>query len=192
MRRLALAIAILLPIGCATIPTANLEDERIAESLEEVRAFADAVTRAYNVPPVRVVMTGDRGGNWNPIALIRVNRAVLTAPLPYRDTHVAMLLAHSTQPAETPMSEPHLKEITRRALARATVTAVDILTTVKGLPLPVAVKNVHAALAAHAATIAKNPTAIATNEPHPCDQLFAFMLEFPKEPFDRVAACPER
>lgn len=184
MRWLPLAAAALVCAGCATFTPA--EDE----SLVEIQAFVDAVARAYQFQPVKVVAhDSDVSKSRTGIRQIDVARSILTAPLPVRDVRVARLLGFFVVQPPEPMSEPQEEAINRRAYPEANVAAVDILARVKGLPQAIAIKAVHEYLASLAQGVTEKRLGWAARIPHPCEQLRALVLAFPQASLDSTPWC---
>ena len=187
MRELSLAVVVLVSAGCATVTPLH------EESLAEVQSFADEVSRVYQFPPVQMAV-GDKPEGYYRIRVLKVTPAILDAPLPVRDVAVALLLAFwLIQPPE-PMSEPQEVEINRRAYPEMNVAAVNILARVKGLPEGIAVRGVHAYLAAQADGLAEKRLSWRRTVPHPCDQLKKFIVDSGvrlgrKYPLDLPASC---
>lgn len=182
MRRRALLAALVLCAGCASMTPAD------EESLAEAQAFSEAVTREYQIAPLRIV-PGTVSGSLAGFRQINVSPALLSAPLPVRDAHVARLIAFWIVEPPDARSEPHEETINRRLYPAANVVAVNVLTRVKGLPQSIAVATVHSLLLAQVEAFAENRGAFPPRFPHPCEQLRAFVLHFREHELDGAPGC---
>jgi len=184
LRIATLSTVLLACAGCAVALTPAEED-----SLAEVQAFADATTRAYKVRSVKIALGGEATVIYAEFGVMSVGRATLTAPLAVRDASIALMLGFAVLPEAPPTSAGRAEAANRTRYPERNAAAVDILTNVKGLPIRVAVHEIHESLAALAQAVKNKQVSVSPQVPHPCEQMQAFVRRFARYQLEGAPAC---
>ncbi len=176
--RIALALALLLLAGCATLtPTQE-------ESLAEVRALTNETARAYGRPPIHLLVShnpqaapGSYSGGF-----FSVSALSLTSP--FRDAIVAHELAHYVLGHEAPLRGSTTVERERDYQQReldANAKAVEILTRVAGMSEVRALRTMYTYLAGVQWARERYPRLDLRGHKPPCEEIGDLLSRFPAQ-----------
>jgi hypothetical protein len=178
--------AALLSAGCVSLTPAQ------ESTLAELQAFADATARFHQRDPVKIgvwerLEAGAGGTYFGGHNLIIIPKDVLGASAPARDVIMAHELGHWLLRHDFRVRGEPAREAMEHDANEA---AVVILIQVKRIPEAVAVRLMHAYLAASARDHATQKAEPLAGHGHPCEEVAHLIARFPQYRLARTESCP--